>query len=213
MRAVIPFKKNNAKSRLGALLSQEERECFALSMLNDVAEALLGSGCFNVLDLLTTSLVEVKGLNTVLTENGLNEALNEYLEKMSSHSMDEPVLIIMADIPLVSVKNISDITSSKADIVIVPGRMGGTNALLIRDPSSFRVDYYGASFLKHIEIARKSNLNIEVSDSFNLSTDIDEVADLAEVLIHGNGQAAHYLKIIGLRLLESNGRVGVKRMQ
>ncbi len=100
MRAAIPFKKNNAKSRLGALLSQDEREGFAMAMLNDIAEALLGSGCFKVIDLLTTSLIEIKGLNTVLTENGLNEALNEYLEKMSSHSMDEPVLIIMADIRL-----------------------------------------------------------------------------------------------------------------
>ncbi len=95
--------------------------------------------------------------------------------------------------------------------MIVPGRMGGTNAIFIRNPSSFRVDYYGASFLKHLEIARKSNLDIEISDSFNLSTDIDEVSDLAEVLIHGKGRAANYLKKIGLTLLESNGRVGVKR--
>ena len=41
MRAVIPFKKNNAKSRLSALLSENEREGLAMAMLNDVAEALL----------------------------------------------------------------------------------------------------------------------------------------------------------------------------
>jgi len=48
MRAVIPFKKGNAKSRLEALLSEKEREELAMAMLNDVAQALAGSGCFDV---------------------------------------------------------------------------------------------------------------------------------------------------------------------
>ncbi len=214
MRAVIPFKKGNAKSRLGTLLSEKEREELAMAMLNDVAEALLGSGCFRVIDLLTTSIIDVRGLNTVLTEKGLNEALNEYLEKMSSHSMDEPVLIIMADIPLVSVKNLREIAESAADIVIVPGRMGGTNALFIRHPSSFHVDYYGASFLKHKEIAAESGLEIEIFDSFNLSTDIDEVADITEILLHGRGYAARYLKKLGFTVAEAEngGRVGLKKI-
>ncbi len=211
MRAVIPFKKNNAKSRLGALLSEKEREELAIAMLNDVAETLISSGCFEVVDILSTSIIEVKGANIVLTEMGLNEALNEYLQKMSSHSINEPVLIIMADLPLVSIDNIRDIASSSSDIVIVPGRMGGTNALFIRDPEIFHVDYYGASFLKHCEIASKKDLKLEVFDSFNLSTDIDEVEDLAEVLIHGRGNAARYLKKLGFVLAESRGRVGIKR--
>lgn len=211
MRAVIPFKKSNAKSRLGAMLSEKEREELAVAMLNDVAEALLNSGCFEVVDLLSTSIIEVRGANIVLTEKGLNEALNEYLQKMSSHSINEPVLIIMADLPLVSIKNIRDIASSSADIVIAPGRMGGTNALFIREPKSFHVDYYGASFLKHLDIAFRNGLDAEVFDSFNLSTDIDEVEDLAEILIHGKGHAQDYLKKLGINILEKGGRVGAKR--
>ncbi len=212
MRAVIPFKKSNAKSRLSALLSEKERRGFAIAMLNDVADALLSSACFGVIDILSTSFIEVDGVNIVVTEMGLNKALNEYLQKMVAHSINEPVLIIMADIPLVSIDNIRDITSSSSDVVIAPGRMGGTNALFIRDPSSFHVDYYGASFLKHIEIASRNNLDVEVFDSFNLSTDIDEVADLAEVLLHGTGHAPRYLKKLGLAVAESEGRVGIKRV-
>ncbi len=211
MRAVIPFKKNNAKSRLSPLLSEKEREELAMAMLNDVTEALLGSGCFGVIDVLSTSIIEIRDVNIVLTDKGLNEALNEYLQKMTSHSINEPVLIIMADIPLVSTGNIRDITSSSADIVIAPGRMGGTNALFIRDPSSFRVDYYGASFLKHNDIASRNGLKIEIFDSFNLSTDIDEVADLAEVLLHGKGHASCYLEKLGLGFARNSGRVGIKR--
>ncbi len=212
MRAVIPFKRNNAKSRLSPLLSGKEREELAMAMLNDVTEALLGSGCFEVIDVLSTSIIEIRGVNIVLTDKGLNEALNEYLQKMTSHSINEPVLIIMADIPLVSTGNIRDITSYSADIVIAPGRMGGTNALFIRDPSSFRVDYYGASFLKHNDIASRNGLKIEVFDSFNLSTDIDEVADLAEVLLHGKGHASRYLERLGLGFARNSGRVGIQRV-
>ncbi len=212
MRAVIPFKKSNAKSRLGVLLSENEREEFAMAMLNDVAQALIRSGCFEVVDVLSTSIIDIKEANIVLTEMGLNEALNEYLQKMVSHSIDGHVLIIMADLPLVSIKNIKDIASSSADIVIAPGRMGGTNALFIRDPASFHVDYYGASFLKHLEIAARNGLELEVFDSFNLSTDIDEIGDLAEVLLHGTGHAAGCLKKFGLVLVENSGRVRIKRI-
>ncbi len=212
MRAVIPFKKSNAKSRLRALLSRKEREEFAMAMLNDVIGTLLDSDCFDVVDILSSSIIEVEGANIVLTEKGLNEALNEYLQKMSTHSIIEPVLIIMADIPLVSSDNIKDITASIADIVIAPGRMGGTNALFIRDPSSFHVDYYGASFLKHNNIASGNGLELEVFDSFYMSTDIDEVEDLAEVLLHGKGHAAHYLKDLGFTIAENGGRVGSKRV-
>ncbi len=209
MRAVIPFKKNNAKSRLSSLLSGKEREELAMAMLNDVTGALVGSGCFDVIDVLTTSMIGVEGANIVLAEMGLNEALNEYLGKMASHNMDESVLIIMADIPLATGKNIKDIVSTNADIAIAPGRMGGTNAIFIRRPASFHVDYYGASFLKHLEIAK--GLQTEIIDSFNLSTDIDEVSDLAEILLHGRGKSREYLKKIGIEMSVRGSRVGVKR--
>ena len=211
MRAVIPFKKSNAKSRLSPLLTDKEREEFAMAMLSDVAGTLVRSGCFEVVDILSTSVIDFEGANIVLANSGLNEALNEYLKKMSSHSMDEPVLIIMADIPLVSIKNIKDITASPSDVVIAPGRMGGTNAIFIRDPSRFHVDYYGASFFKHRDIAQNKGLAFEIFDSFNLSTDIDEVADIAEVLIHGTGRAADCLKRLGFSLAGNGGRLGVKR--
>jgi len=45
-----------------------------MAMLNDVGQALAGSGCFDVVDILSTSLIEVDGANVVLTELDLNEA-------------------------------------------------------------------------------------------------------------------------------------------
>ena len=73
------------------------------------------------------------------------------------------------------------------------------------------MDYYGASFLKHLDIASGNGLSIEVFDSFNMSTDIDEVGDLAEILIHGKGHTYGYIKKLGIDVAVNTGRVGIKR--
>jgi len=77
--------------------------------------------------------------------------------------------------------------------------------------SAFRVDYYGASFLKHSAIARDRGLQCEVIDSFRLHTDIDEKEDLVELLIHGTGRSRKYLEDLGFSISIEKGRVGVTR--
>lgn len=93
----------------------------------------------------------------------------------------------------------------------MPGRGGGTNAIFVREPAKFHVDYYGMSFLKHIRIAQEAGLSCEVIDSFLLHTDIDEEDDLVELLTHGSGKSRKYLEDLGFVLSAENGRVGVKR--
>jgi len=217
MRAIIPFKKENAKSRLSPLLSEKEREEFATAMLKDVLLALLSSSKVDSIDIMTTSIpsalsmqIDSDKVNILINEYELNQALNDYLQKMVHHSPG-PLLIIMADLPLVTKKHIDEISNSQAEAVIVPGRLGGTNVLYLKDPSRFRVDYYGTSFLDHMEIARQYGLKVEVYDSFALSTDIDEPLDLIEVLIHGKGNSARYLQSLGFRVLVEDNRVGIKR--
>ena len=115
----------------------------------------------------------------------------------------------MADIPLVSTKNIMDIVSSNADIVIVPGRMGGTNAVFIRDPASFHVvitAQVSLNTLRSLQAFIQRSLTLLIS-----VLDIDEVPDLIEVLLHGKGQSKEYLKKIGIDISANGGRVGVKR--
>ncbi len=202
--AVIPFRPENPKTRLSCILSQEEREKFALAMLKDVTVNTRLAGCSNIL--LSTSDYSVEGASTVVMDLGLNEALNSFLP-----GAGEPVLIIMSDIPLVTPENILSIISSKADCAIVPGRGGGTNSIFIKEPSRFRVDFYGASFLDHVRIAGDAGLSVEVIDSFRMSTDIDEKEDLVEILLHGGGESLRYLRSLGFGLSVNKGRVGVER--
>ncbi|MCQ1537016.1 2-phospho-L-lactate guanylyltransferase [Methanosarcina sp. KYL-1] len=205
MRAVIPYKKSGAKSRLSPVLSQEEREEFVELMLNQVIGSLREAGIENI-DILSPSmygLEDMEKARVILDEKDLNEALNLYLEKAG-----EPVLIAMADLPLLSANHIKDISSTGKDVCIVPGKGGGTNVLFIKNPSSYRVRYYGSSFLTHRSIAEEAGQSVEVYDSFLAGTDIDEPEDLVELLIHGKGASRAYINR-KFRLEVSRGRVGL----
>jgi 2-phospho-L-lactate guanylyltransferase len=207
VRAVIPFKQAGAKSRLGALLSEIEREELALCMLRDVLATLARSTIREVeiistaasADLIAvTKQQDASNMSITVREDtrDLNDALNDLLADEI-----EPVLIVMADIPLALPATINEIVAHPEEVVIVPGRKGGTNALFLRNPSAFSVSYYGTSFAKHRELAQRRHLSFAIHDSFFISTDIDEVDDLIELLIHGNGYSTAYLRRIGVQLL------------
>jgi 2-phospho-L-lactate guanylyltransferase len=190
MKALIPYKKKNAKSRLSPALTLEEREEFVELMLREVISSLKEAGVREI-DVLTTpdnGVPDDLNVNVVLSEHDLNEAINDYLEQES-----KPVFIIMADLPLVKAKHIEDITSRTEDVVIVPGKGGGTNVIYIKDPSNYHVKYYGSSFLNHCNIAKDRNCTVHIYDSFMLSTDIDEPHDLVEVMLHGHGNSQKYV--------------------
>lgn len=190
MKAIIPFKKKNAKSRLSPLLSQSEREMLAEHMLEDVINALDNS---------------VVKRYEVLTEGTLNDAINGAIRDAQT-----PILIVMPDLPLIRPRHINEIVSSSADVVIAPGRGGGTNLLFLRKPHMFKVQYHNASFLRHVQIAQDGGMSVNIYDSFFVSTDMDEPGDLVELLIHGDGTAARYLHEIGVARSTTSGRVVLK---
>jgi 2-phospho-L-lactate/phosphoenolpyruvate guanylyltransferase len=202
MKAVVPFKVANAKSRLSSLLTVDERSKLALLMLRDITATLRDAGLEVVL--LTTRPFEYDA-KVQVSEKDLNDALNDFLK--TEH---EPVMIVMADVPLMTARNVRDMLDDPSDIVISPGRGGGTNVQFIRLPQRYHVDYYGASYLDHIRIAEDAGLKAAFFDSFNTSSDIDEVSDLTELYIHGKGESAKYLRSF-TALDVSKGRVRVVR--
>ncbi len=208
MKIVIPFKKENAKSRLSGILTPDERDALAMEMLCDVIDA---TGGFHV-DILTPSLLNSASIDShiLLSDQELNEALNDYLSRVAEHG-GGPVMIVMADLPLIKSRHVKEIAGSEADVVIAPGKGGGTNILSIKDPSRFRVDYYGTSFLDHLQIARDNGLSVEVYDSFAAATDIDEPEDLVELLIHGDCRSSLMLADLGFVVAVRDGRATVER--
>lgn len=202
--ALIPFKPKNPKTRLSNLLSQEEREQFAAAMLEDVKAAVKDAMCNPVL--VCSELFDSEDVQVTITDTDLSGSINAILPQTIG-----PALIIMADLPLADAAAVRRLLSTGNDLAIVPGRGGGTNAIFMKDPQKFHVDYYGASFLKHMKIAGEAGLSVEVIDSFRLHTDIDEPWDLVELLIHGTGKSRAYLEELGFTLSIEKGRVGVVR--
>jgi 2-phospho-L-lactate/phosphoenolpyruvate guanylyltransferase len=201
-KAVVPFKTRGAKTRLAPFLSPEERMAFSKAMLRDVLRGLKG---IDVTILATEDFdPECDWAHVELNRRDLNTAINAYIRHVR-----EPTLIVMSDIPLIQEWHVREMYSE--GVTLVPGRGGGTNAIFMRDPSRFKVDFYEVSFLKHVAIAKERRLPLKVLDSFFMSTDIDKPDDLAEVLIHCPGDSCAYLRSIGVRLSYGKSRIGVER--
>ncbi len=215
MRVVIPYTDRNPKSRLAPVLSAAERRAFARAMLGDVVEAVRSAGHdpelllpapIDIADADTT--VGVDGVPTTVDDRALTPAVDAVLDRLGEGVAE--VGIVMADLPLATPTALRRLTAVGGEVGIAPGRGGGTNALVVRDPS-FSVDYHGASYRDHREAAAAAGLSVGVVDSMRLATDVDEPADLAEVLLHGDGRAREWLVDAGVELDAGGGRVGVRR--
>jgi 2-phospho-L-lactate guanylyltransferase len=202
MRVLVPFSVDDPKTRLSDTLDAEERVEFARVMLSDVLEAIRATG--RDPELLTTASVDVDAPMTV-DERPLTEAVNAALA-----GTEGPVAVVMADLALAMPAALDRLFAPDADVVLAPGRGGGTNALVARHPA-FRVDYHGVSFRDHREAAAEIGAETAVVDSHRLATDVDERADLAEVLVHAEGEAAGWLRAAGFALSTDGGRVEVVR--
>ena len=202
VNAVVPFKTKGAKKRLAPFLSPEERKEFSMAMLRDVLDSLKDTN----VTILATEEFTLGSSETIVqvSPHDLNEALNEFIA-----DLHEPTLIVMSDIPLMRRWHVRWLISE--GITLVPGRGGGTNAIYMHNPSTFKVDFYEVSFLKHVKIAKERGLPLKILDSFYMSTDIDKPEDLAEVLIHCQGESCKYLKSLGVRLSYGKSRIGVER--
>lgn len=204
---VIPFKPKNPKTRLSCILSDEEREIFALAMLRDVVDAIRSAGCDPlVLSTASFSLPDGEEVRVEILDQGLNEAIDIFCIANTG-----PLAIIMADLALADRSSVLALMTSGSDMAIVPGRGGGTNAVYIRSADKFRAQYYGTSYLKHVRFASDAGLTCSVIDSFRLYCDVDEQDDLVEVLLHTSGSAKKYLQSLGFRIESRKSRIGVTR--
>jgi 2-phospho-L-lactate guanylyltransferase len=202
MRTVVPFAAGDPKTRLADVLTSAERSAFARTMLSDVLASVRAAGGDPTV--LSTAPVDVDAPVTV-DERSLSTAVNAVFD-----GADGSVAVVMADLALASPTALERLYQADGDVVAAPGRGGGTNALVVRHPD-FRVDYHGISFRDHRRRARAVDASFTVVDSHRLATDVDERADLSELLLHGEGDAVAWLRDAGFELVATEGRVTVTR--
>jgi 2-phospho-L-lactate guanylyltransferase len=204
MRILVPFAAREPKTRLATVLDDRERQVFARRMLADVLSAI--RDCGHTTTVLSTAPIDIRA-NVLVDERPLTAAVNARLAEHAGESL----AVVMADLPLVTAPTLERLFRPDVEVVLAPGRSGGTNAFVTRHPE-FRVDYHGASIRDHRRIARELGASTTTIDSFRLATDVDETEDLVEVLLHGSGAAVDWLRDHGFELaIDEEERLDVER--
>jgi 2-phospho-L-lactate guanylyltransferase len=208
----VPFKLDNAKSRLAPALKPAERRLLVFAMLRDVLEAVYGFGKVTILSRPGLDATDVGcDVEIVESELNLNDALNAFIADEAMQGWPRDILIVMADLALLTQKDVAGILNCPGDVVLCPGRGGGTNMILIRAPE-FRTCYQGLSFPKHLACGQQAGLKAEVFESFRAGCDIDCPEDLAEVLLHGRGETRALLERMGFSVSERGRSEGIARI-
>jgi 2-phospho-L-lactate guanylyltransferase len=196
--AVVPVKSLlKSKTRLSNFFTFQERTLFTLAMLHDVLNALKSSNVGKTVVVSSDLTVErfVKDFDmTFLKENweGLNRAVTQATEWCVRNGA-EWVLVLPADVPLVTSKDINQIVKLALNnsLVISPSRNGGTNALLQTPPGVISPSFGSDSFRKHICKALAKHVQTKIYVSSNVMLDIDSEKDLEQLLRVGEQTASH----------------------
>lgn len=212
---IIPVSSfNNSKTRLSPFLSENERTTLLKYMLKDIVSSI--EDC--VYDIIVTSkdddvLNYAKHLNlSVLKEQEhdddyLNNSIVDVMKYISKNYDDYNIMILPADIPLISSKNMEYVVKNQDDFIIAPSKGCGTNLLYIKNEYDYHPLFGAFSFFKHIEEAKCRNLNVNVYDSFYLSLDVNTPEDLGEILLHGCDTYTYkYLSSLNIVVENNHGK-------
>jgi 2-phospho-L-lactate guanylyltransferase len=196
--AVVPVKTLlKSKTRLSNFFTFQERTLFTIAMLEDVLNALKSSNVDKTVvvssDLTVKRFVKNFGMTFLKeTQKGLNQALNQ-ATKWCVRNAAEWVLVLPADVPLITSKDINQLVklSLNNSVVISPSRNGGTNALLETPPGVISPCFGPDSFKKHTCKALAKHVQTKIYVSSNVMLDIDSEEDLEQLLRAGKQTASH----------------------
>jgi len=216
--AIVPAKTlEQAKTRLAYLLSLDERRALSLAMLRDVLSALRGAQYVDRVAIVTAdatlgATARALGVGVVPEGNpGQNAALEggvAYCRERGANA----VLVVSADLPL--------LRPAVVDRLVVRGIQGGnnrltllaaardgagTNALFQRPPGILPFLFGPSSLQRHQQAAAELGIPIEVVRAREFAFDIDEPADLVDLVTsieHTTGHTHTRAAILQMRLME-----------
>ena len=209
--ALIPAKGfANAKQRLSAWLSAEERALLAETMLRDVlAETLAAQGLEAVYvvtgNARVRAIADALGARVIVEEqeNGETGAVTFALAELKRRGF-EAALVIPADMPLARAADIESVVAQAPArnrfALLAPShdRMG-TNALLLAPPDAIALRFGYDSFTYHVEQAVDRGVPLKLVENERIALDIDEPQDLERFLADGGGPGATYALVMEMR--------------
>jgi 2-phospho-L-lactate guanylyltransferase len=187
--AAVPVKAfEGAKQRTASVLTPEQRELLAATMLEDVLAALAGATrlagiLVNTIDPVATDLAMRYGAR-VVTEGALEGhtgAVNGMARILAAEGK-RAVLTLPGDIPRVTSAEIDAVVSAcrkPPSFTIVPAHDElGSNAVLCAPPFSVPLRFGDDSYFPHLEAARAQGIEPTIVRLPGIGLDIDHPADL-----------------------------------
>ena len=216
---VLPVKAwAEAKRRLSPVLSGEERQELARSMLDDLLGAIGGASRIDGVLAVTSDRVASQYLERagceILPEprRGLNRALGTAAEELKGRGAST-MLVLPIDLPLVTARDLDALCAhhresrnegagdraARATVTVAPDRFrSGTNALVCSPPGCIPFRFGDGSFHAHLREAERSGAAASSLDLDGLSLDVDHPDDLAELLRRdSSSRSARFLNAIG----------------
>jgi 2-phospho-L-lactate guanylyltransferase len=209
--AVVPVKRlDEAKGRLAALLAPDERRRLALAMLEDVLRALQAVPRVGLVAVVSPDADALDRASALGAEpllegplvRGVNQALGQAAAALADRGASA-LLVVAADIPTALPADIEALLEAlpARGIAICPTEDRGTGALALRPPDVVPFRYGRHSSVLHKREAAARGLPARVLRAASLARDVDEPADLAELLGRPAETATHRL-LAGLGIAE-----------
>jgi 2-phospho-L-lactate guanylyltransferase len=191
--ACVPVKEfTGAKQRLASLLSPEQREILAATMLEDVLTALAGATrlagiLVNTVDPRAAALAERYGARVVTegARDGHTGAVNGMARVLTAEGKGA-LLTIPGDIPRVTAWEIDSVVSSSRaapSFTIVPAHDElGSNAVICAPPFAVPLRFGDDSYFPHLATARRHGVEPTIVRLPGIGLDIDHPVDLLAFL-------------------------------
>jgi 2-phospho-L-lactate guanylyltransferase len=193
MEIIVPVKDlADAKQRLHAALSPEERRRLAEAMLRDVLGALTSASERAPITMVTRDAQAMSiaaEMNIAVLGEPENQGETQAVARAVVGLMNrgaEAMLVVPGDIPLITADDVDRIVRAgrAADVVLVPAHQErGTNAVLLRPPDALPLRFGEYSFRPHLEAAQRLGLRTTVLDVPTVALDVDTPADLAALAL------------------------------
>jgi 2-phospho-L-lactate guanylyltransferase len=196
MRALLlPIKDlRNAKQRLAAVLTPDERFSLAQAMLADTIRAVHGAKRADKIFVVTNyepaiRIAAKNGWDVLREDQQISESASvDYASRLCAERGVTALLRLPLDLPLVQANDIDDLLATECAApaaVMVPSRDGtGTNAILRTPPTLFPSHFGPDSFAKHRSEAEQAGARIVVRRNERLEMDVDDESDLRALLRH-----------------------------
>jgi 2-phospho-L-lactate/phosphoenolpyruvate guanylyltransferase len=192
---LLPIKDlRNAKQRLAAVLTPEERFGLAQAMLQDTILAVSRVQRAEKIFVITNydpamEAAAKNGWEILREEHQVSESASvDFASRLCAERGVTALLRLPLDVPLIQPYDIDELLAiecSAPATVIVPSRDGtGTNAILRTPPGLFPSHFGPNSFAKHCSESERAGAKLIVRRNERLEMDVDDESDLRALLRH-----------------------------